>query len=442
MSPVPYWKEADQREPNHHRKMSQKKKLLVLLGAGSSLSQGMPSVGELDQKMQAWAAELVTGNIDTYFTDRIVHKVTAGKPNYYEIALKNREAYYHGTPSYIQEFARNDYERVLGDLHGFMNGLIKKPSGDPLLQWLQKADVLEGLNLDFTDDSLFYAVSDQIKGLCIALAGHMRQLSRDFENKAASLASFALYSTFLRGLKDHFDLGVYTLNYDTVALAALPDFFTGFDTSTDQGRFAPAEVHRRDRGFIYHLHGSVHHSAEPMAQRPQNDRTLGTIVWQKDLSKCCDDRGDLRTATDQRRMVPTTLIAGGWKLDQIQEDPFQTFYSALPRHAHDADAILIGGYGFGDVHINSILQAMLRARTARGQRPPVLVLGNTTTPNNLAHTLISPNTSSGWISAGLSDSQFEVPNPTTPSTPVVLWRGGFEKASARVVDIIELLDRN
>src|ERR1017187_8279861 len=66
--------------------MPHKKKLLVLLGAGSSrlldsngISQGMPSVEELDQKMQAWAADLGTGNPETYTTDRIVHKLTAGK---------------------------------------------------------------------------------------------------------------------------------------------------------------------------------------------------------------------------------------------------------------------------------------------------------------------------------------------------------------------------
>jgi hypothetical protein len=32
-----------------------KKKLLIILGAGSSIGCGMPSVGELDEHMEQWA---------------------------------------------------------------------------------------------------------------------------------------------------------------------------------------------------------------------------------------------------------------------------------------------------------------------------------------------------------------------------------------------------
>jgi hypothetical protein len=268
------------------------------------------------------------------------------------------------------------------------------------------------------------------------LADHVRQLSRGFEKGVESSEPFSSYRTLFNGLRDHFDLGVYSLNYDTVALTALPDFFTGFDTSMDVGRFAPAEIHRRYEhwGFLYHLHGSVHHSAIPMAQRPLNGRTLGGIVWMNDLSKCSDDRGDLRVATDQRRMVPTTLIAGNWKLDQIQEDPFQTFYSSLPRHAHEADVILIGGYGFGDAHINNVLSAMLAARS---RRPPVLVLGRDTKPSNLTRTLSVPGFRP--VASG-GDREFET--STDSSAPAVFWSGGVEGASVRLAEIIGWLDGN
>lgn len=424
--------------------MAQKKKLLVLLGAGSSrlldsngISQGMPSVGELDHEMRAWAADLITGNPETYTTDAIIHKRTAGKPNYYEMALKNREAYYQDASPIMEDIARPNYERVLGDLHGFMNGFLTKPMGDPLLHWLQE-NALKAL-VDFSNNNAFDDILRQIKALYAKLARYMRQRSLDFENRAANLPQFVSYATLMRGLKDYFELGVYTLNYDTLALTALPDFFTGFDTSTNQGRFQPSTVHQcPDWNFIYHLHGSVHHSFVPIEQRPQSERNRSPIVWQPKLSDHFEeDGGDLRSATDHRRMVPTTLIAGGWKLDQIQEDPFQTLYSALPRHAHEADAVLVGGYGFGDAQINSVLQAMLRAQTARGRRPPVLVLGKGTKPRNLSQTLIGPGLS-GFAKVGLDDPQFE--GPTGSSVPVIVWSEGFEQASVRLAEIIQWLD--
>jgi hypothetical protein len=70
----------------------------------------------------------------------------------------------------------------------------------------------------------------------------------------------------------------------------------------------------------------------------------------------------LRWCQDRRKssnLTPTTLIAGAFKLDQLLADPFQTFYASLIRHAHEADALLVAGYGFGDVHVNRALQNRL-----------------------------------------------------------------------------------
>jgi len=68
------------------------------------------------------------------------------------------------------------------------------------------------------------------------------------------------YTAVFEGLNREFDLGVYNLNYDTAALQAMPGAYTGFN---DKGIFEPTAVHtRRGWGFLYHLHGSVHHSLE------------------------------------------------------------------------------------------------------------------------------------------------------------------------------------
>jgi hypothetical protein len=98
-------------------------------------------------------------------------------------------------------------------------------------------------------------------------------------------------------------------------------------------------VHQRgDWGFIYHLHGSVHHSL--------TGRFGDHIEWRGNLSGHFED-GHQGSATDERsegKSFPkTTLIAGGFKLDQLLVEPFHSFHAALVRHVYEADAILIGG---------------------------------------------------------------------------------------------------
>src|SRR5262249_7904404 len=67
----------------------------------------------------------------------------------------------------------------------------------------------------------------------------------------------------------------------------------------------------------------------------------------------------------------TTLVAGGFKLDQLLVEPFQSFHAALICCAYEADGIVIGGYGFGDTHVNRALQNPLLRNTTR---PPIMLL--------------------------------------------------------------------
>ena len=184
---------------------------------------------------------------------------------------------------------------------------------------------------------------------------------------------FSRYRSLLLALRDRFELGVYNLNHDTVALTALDSIYTGFDRAN--GSFEAAQVQRRSSwDFLYHLHGSVHFSLGRPSWKDRAAPTDLEICWMDKL----DENGRFRDAwpprdaAEGRWVMESALVAGGWKLDQLQMEPFQTFYSTLPRHAHEADAVLIAGYGFGDEHVNSVLANMLKARA--GRRPPVLVL--------------------------------------------------------------------
>lgn len=198
----------------------------------------------------------------------------------------------------------------------------------------------------------------QLCALLTALAQHMRRESNAMSSDSAALAA---WRTVLDCVRADFDVAIYNLNYDSVALTCWPGAFTGFDN----GAFDAAAVHERPWEGLFHLHGSVHFSLDGAGR--------DTIVWGDDLSGAFDDSNDRAAtpASDGRDFPPTSLIAGGFKLDQLLIEPFQTYQSALVRDAARADAILIGGYGFGDAHVNRTLRNALRARSAR---PSVLVL--------------------------------------------------------------------
>ena len=333
-----------------------KKKLLVILGAGSSVELGMPSVGKLNRLMLLWAARWAKrGNRPDYFGK--LWKIHRGH------ACEIPEAGW-----LAKEWAAPNYERCLGSLLDLLNAAQPPPWNTPFDQAFCRAIETDGNPVEQTTDTS-RAIESQYACLVTKLAGHFREECRKLKTEPP--ASFNRYSAFFNKLGQEFEVGVYNLNHDTLALNALPDLATGFDA---KGIFRPALVHqRREWDFLYHLHGSVHFTYRNMADQYAKP----WIEWSPDLTEECivvvpNCLNNAALRGDRRVILRSTLIAGGSKLEQIQDEPFQTFYSALPRHASEADAILLAGYSFGDEHINSILANRLAQPDQR--QLPVLIL--------------------------------------------------------------------
>jgi hypothetical protein len=410
-----------------------KRKLLVILGAGSSLTRGMPSVATLGDLMRQWA-----------------HRWASSYefPDYYELLERSIAAYYQSGPTGPRPSL--NFEKVLGELLALSHWMIPAPWGDTLRQVAAGGQAPSDLTFPRVfpsgDDEPYGAtqmLKDQLQHLLVELVRHMRSLCQGLNqtNHAASQ-----YTALFAGLRGAFDVGIYNLNYDTAALSACSGASTGFD---DNGVFNAHRVHgRADWDFVYHLHGSVHHS---LVGEFGNE-----IRWEKNLAGKFFD-GHQGLAGDKRsegRLFPkTTLIAGGFKLDQLIVEPFHSFHAALVRHVYAADAILIGGYGFADVHVNRALRNRL---TLPRQRPPVLVLdraGGRTDPMALrydpwAFELCAALNASGSfflepghmsppvLSELAAKGGFEVSKPHR----VAIWHGGFVEAAARLEGILPWLD--
>ena len=128
-----------------------------------------------------------------------------------------------------------------------------------------------------------------------------------------------------------------------------------------------------------------------------------------------------------------------------------------------ADAIVIGGYGFGDAHVNSVLSNVLRQKEAA--RPPVMVLDydnqrrqveDQTPPvqrmfdqrsDGWAYRLRealavgrdfaqSNNLDDGGTNGPMAVEQFE----SNSAARVAIWFGGFETAAGQIDEITRWLE--
>jgi hypothetical protein len=337
-----------------------KKRLLILLGAGSSVECGMPSVAAIDALMPSWAREVAEKNkwgADWYgpVRDALAARLDQG---------------------FEQERTKPNFEQVLGELVTLMHWEHPPPGGVALREFIRDADVSQELGLPSNGPyDATIAVKMLVCGLLDRLANHVRDICRQSPPNTSGRAQ---WRSILNMLRERFDVALYTLNYDTLATEAWPDAFIGFQA----GVFDAHKVLKRSWGTgITHLHGSVHLS---LKQRHGSE----DIVWRRSLDDHFDysDDGTSADQVSNGKVVPrTTLVAGGYKLDQLLVEPFHSYQAAFVRDVYAAESIFIAGYGFGDAHVNRALRNALRRE---GMRPRVLVAdkaGGDTPPVSYRH---------------------------------------------------------
>lgn len=417
--------------------MNNKPKLLVILGAGSSIPCGMPSVENIDKQMKCWSREWEPES-----------PTDAGR-DVFNVLWDAFERYY-GTNHYC---IRPNYERVLGEMIMLASWLSPPPFGTPFADAVRDSRTV--CELDWLHDcsdknAARKRVLEQHSFLFKKLANYMRNLSQALALDIHKPA-FSDYVEFFHKLQEHFELGIYNLNYDTIAHTAWPEAFTGFDSS---GAFDPLCIsQRREWGFIYHIHGSVHHCISHETIRPW-------IIWKEELGEAFTDSGISAADMAQNfKSIPlTTLIAGGFKLDQLLADPYQTFYSTLVRHVYEADAILIVGYGFGDLHVNRVLRNRFEGPNHDDRPHPQVAILEKSCPQRyrtarlgihefwsweLTHTLKTsfkkgsgrPSLDNRTVKDFIEHAMFE----TDTNNRVAIWHGGFREALSAVHKITSWL---
>lgn len=331
--------------------MAYKKKLMVVLGAGSSIELGMPSVNEVDRLFCEWSLDGFKLSDDG-----------------------SKSLYSHIRDEINQHYLRNP-----------KTGLVKETNFEEVLYViLQLSSALSDDNYSLPMNALFdlkelpniisyngikTVDGNDLRHLCSTLVD---RLIIEFRNrckiaKTNKPSEFGYFDDFMRRLSADYDIAFITLNYDNLVTQVCPDLFTGFNKST--GTFEPSSVYERQEwGLIYHLHGSVHFD---MQGEPPLD--MHAIKWNPDLNSTFTGNSFGRNSQDTAEgiQMPTSAIVAGYgKTSQIQRVPFRTYYSQIDRISDSADAILFLGYGFNDLHLNNCFHSV---RKGTVKKPVVII---------------------------------------------------------------------
>jgi len=407
-----------------------KKKLLITVGAGASIDFDLPSVKDVDALFDRSAGKS--------------HPLAADPAsNLYRHCRDAIDAYYRAVPKPALRKQAN-FEEVLYQLNlltPYLSDADRRHGSNALLEakalpevtHLGKRKAVDGAALSNLTGALVSELVDHFIDACAAASA----------KKAAEIAELG---QFLAALKDEFEIGIVTLNYDNLFTQALQGLHTGFD---GKGKFDPMSVMARtDWNFIYHLHGSIHLAMTGDAHN------LHGITWTDAPSKghAVHALGRNNQASTEGTGYPTSVVVAGYgKPQQILRQPFRTYFAQVNRLVHEADSLLFLGYGFGDLHLNAVFSEV-RSRPRRivvvdwaDQYQDPLPFRQDAWSDNMASTLpFDPNRMSApghTAAASLGELRaahdLEVSND--PQYPFAVWYEGMLAACRHPQKILERL---
>jgi len=285
-----------------------KDEVLVLLGAGASVDAGIPHSAEMVRKIEG-----ALNNEWKQFKDLYNYVRSA---IFYADGIRGR---YANEVSYnierlvvsLDELSRRE-EHPLYPFVGAWNPRLAQVAGNDFQHVAEfKTRILEKLRHEWIEISN-YEIADYFRGL----VSFQKELNHP--------------------------LRVFTLNYDLCVERAYQTEYKEFpERGFDKDRFWSHELLEEatpaEKSLcLYKLHGSIDW---------YRDCGTGKLTFSDSTSKIRVDEGEL-------------IFGTSYKLQYV--DPFLFIVYQLRRLSLEAKLIIVVGYGFGDEHINGILQQALR----------------------------------------------------------------------------------
>lgn len=166
------------------------------------------------------------------------------------------------------------------------------------------------------------------------------------------------------------DIG--TLNYDNLLEQLCPDLVDGFGSGSP-GRFDPRLLWHSQHSRILHLHGSLFYGYIPPSQEKHfvdHWEDLCKFRSHLDARETWFGRSSA-TAQSHEESVIGPLITGLRKTDKLTIHPYDEYQAVFRRSIYNSPRLLIAGYSFGDLYLNSILDRML---ALHGNRRRIVII--------------------------------------------------------------------
>lgn len=299
-------------------------RLLVILGAGSTLHAGAPSTKEIDDFIFGIKDEPIRSVVDRLRAQR-----TEGNFNFETVLAALEE---------LGEFSlRRSHPMALTRIGGYLAAF---------------ADYLP----DFGPIEYMSFISAHAQ-----LIGRIK----DFVINRTVNASADALRHFFDHLRTVFDLTVVTLNYDDLIDRA-GDWYDGFsapEKSTgahtfDFSGFSPQSV--QHPAVLMHLHGSVRYSFPAFSFEPPREGEI--IRYGRPVHAL-----HAMLHPPEGIAQPTPIIAGDGKDRWMTRAcvPFGYYYNAFINTIQECSRLLVAGYGAGDRHVNSWLHEYPRLHRDR-----------------------------------------------------------------------------
>jgi hypothetical protein len=241
---------------------------------------------------------------------------------------------------------------------------------------------------------------------------------------------WSTYKDFWATLADRFALDICTFNYDTCIEQAMPGIVQGFEAIPGEKAFRFDSKAFRNCGEhrLMHLHGAVTFAGRGPgvdANRFVLEDHFNDRYWHPEPSDARIARGGgpgSNVSQAGRRTIIGPIITGLQKTDKVlSAEPYMTYYGTLADWLESCPRLLVVGYGFGDLYVNSLLERLPRWHDNR--RIACIDYGD-----DLGAGRRTPR----WLQ-GVTGGSSILPNwfgQTTPSTPIVeLLMGGFIRAN-------------
>jgi hypothetical protein len=315
-----------------------KKKLLLITGAGSSIDFGMPTVSSIDDLFEDWAKEIIPlkgdPNKSLYTWVKEKHKDYLLQNPRNRINIINN---FENLLFTIQTLSSLSSDELLKVNNNRLNPFITVNDFPEIIGLFKQEKIADSNDFSFLHSYLVDKLLEYLRDKC-------KTLSFDKIKELESLSSF------FRTLKEDFEIGFINLNYDNIILSSLPGLQTGFDIS---GRFERDILYNSEWNFCYHLHGSIYFDMKG----GDDNKEMHKILWNYDLSSQFSQNSSGRNSNHTNEGINhlnSCIITGLDKTNQLLREPFCSYFMQLDKLIYESDAILFIGYGFGDLHLNSL----------------------------------------------------------------------------------------